>query len=80
MVDGWPEILNDCISTKAYPTVLVYEAWKPDYPRLDKVEIPTENIREMVELADQKEDDFSEEDINEQIRLFQLYELRKTNS
>ena len=52
MVDGWPEILNDCISTKAYPTVLVYEAWKPDYPRFDKVEIPTENIREMVELAD----------------------------
>ena len=53
MVDGWPEILNDCIDTKAYPTVLVYEAQKPDYPKLEKIDIPTEKIREMVELADQ---------------------------
>ena len=42
MVDGWPEILSDCISTKAYPTVLVYEAWKPDSPRLENIAIPTD--------------------------------------
>ena len=26
MNDGWSEIMNDCLASKAYPSVLVYEA------------------------------------------------------
>ena len=25
MAEGWQEILNDCLGSKAYPSVLVYE-------------------------------------------------------
>ena len=25
MTEGWSEILNDCLGSKAYPSVLVYE-------------------------------------------------------
>lgn len=69
------EILNDCLGAKAYPSVLVYEAF--DMVEQDEAQITQAQVDQWLEQAEQQDKDlFAEEDIDEQIRLFKMHEQR----
>ena len=82
MSDGWSEILNDCLSAKAYPSVLVYEAASAnDSDKIcQEVEVPVitqQQVDEWLTQAEEQDEDlFTQENIEEQIRLFKLHEQK----
>ena len=74
---GWPEVISECLMSCAYPTIIVYEAadeaTASDAPYLfDDSQLKT--WQKEAEKAD--ENLFSDDNIQEQIRLFELHEQR----
>lgn len=80
MSEGWSEILNDCLSSKAYPSVLVYEsvdATVADDVEVDDPVITQQQVDDWLTQAEEQDEDlFTQENIDEQIRLFKLHEQK----
>ena len=75
VVDGWPEIVHDCLTGKAYPTVLVYERCDSEHvsqaPFAD-FSWTHDIVKNFVEMTKPEQDDFfSDSNAEEQRRLFE---------
>ena len=58
MAEGWQEILNDCLGSKAYPSVLVYEQMSEQeevqlQPHEAKDALTSQQVSEWIAQAEQ---------------------------